>query len=113
LIGSAQARRKGGVLQHGSLPLTGDLTRICQALVFPDGLARETAMERLLARATTVESVLGREVAWETAAQAFIRAFEAQLGLKLEAGELSVSELARADELIREKYAHPSWTERI
>ncbi len=34
LIGSAQARRKEGVLQHGSLPLVGDLTRICQALVF-------------------------------------------------------------------------------
>ncbi len=34
LIGSAQARKKEGVLQHGSLPLTGDLTRICQALVF-------------------------------------------------------------------------------
>jgi lipoate-protein ligase A len=34
LIGSAQARRKDGVLQHGSLPLTGDLTRICQALAF-------------------------------------------------------------------------------
>ena len=62
LIGSAQARRKEGVLQHGSLPLTGDLTRICQALVFPDESARETAMQRLLARATTVKSVLGREV---------------------------------------------------
>ena len=113
LIGSAQARRKGGVLQHGSLPLTGDLTRICQTLVFPDEPARQTAMGRLLARATTVESVLGREVAWETAAQAFVQAFETQLGLKLEAGELSVSELARADELIREKYSHPSWTERV
>jgi len=113
LIGSAQARRKDGVLQHGSLPLTGDLTRICQALVFPDEVARENAMQRLLARATTVESVLGREVAWETAAQAFVRAFESQLDLKLEAGELSKSELGRAEELVREKYAHPSWTERI
>ena len=36
LIGSAQARKKEGVLQHGSLPLTGDLTRICDALVFKD-----------------------------------------------------------------------------
>jgi lipoate-protein ligase A len=113
LIGSAQARRKEGVLQHGSLPLTGDLTRICQALAFPDEPARQAAMERLLARATTVESVLGLEVAWETAAQAFVRAFEAQLGLKLEAGELSESELARAEQLVNEKYAHPSWTERI
>jgi lipoate-protein ligase A len=113
LIGSAQARRKDGVLQHGSLPLTGDLTRICQALVFPDEAAREAAMQRLLARATTVESVLGQEVTWETAKQAFVRAFEAQLGLNLEAGELSESELARAEELVNEKYAHPSWTERI
>ena len=113
LIGSAQARRKDGVLQHGSLPLTGDLTRICQALVFPDETAREIAMQRLLARATTVESVLGQEVAWETAGQAFVRAFEAQLGLKLEAGDLSESELARAEELVNKKYAHPSWTERI
>jgi lipoate-protein ligase A len=113
LIGSAQARRKDGVLQHGSLPLTGDLTRICQALAFPEESARDAAMTRLLTRATTVQSVLGWEVAWETAAQAFVRAFEAQLGLKLEAGELSESELARAEELVREKYAHPSWTERI
>ena len=113
LIGSAQARRKEGVLQHGSLPLTGDLTRICQALVFADESAREAAMERLLARATTVESVLGREVDWESAAQAFVRAFEAQLELKLEAGELSQSELSRAEELVHEKYAHPSWTEKL
>jgi lipoate-protein ligase A len=113
LIGSAQARRKDGVLQHGSLPLTGDLTRICQALVFPDETAREAAMQRLLARATTVETVLEQEVTWETAGQAFVRAFEAQLDLKLEAGELSESELARAEELVSEKYAHPSWTERI
>jgi lipoate-protein ligase A len=113
LIGSAQARRKEGVLQHGSLPLTGDLTRICQALVFPDESARETAAQRLLARATTVESVLGREVARGIAAQAFVRAFEAELGLSFESRELTESELARADELVREKYGHPSWTERI
>jgi lipoate-protein ligase A len=113
LIGSAQARRREGVLQHGSLPLTGDLTRICQALVFPDEPAREKAMKRLLERATTVGSVLGREVDWETAAQVFVRAFEAQLGLRLEEGELSAAELARAEELVREKYAHPAWTERI
>jgi lipoate-protein ligase A len=113
LIGSAQARRKEGVLQHGSLPLTGDLTRICQALVFPDEAARETAMDRLLARATTVASALGQEVDWDTAAQAFVRAFEAQLGLTFEEGELSKSELSRADELVREKYGHPEWTERL
>jgi lipoate-protein ligase A len=112
LIGSAQARKKDGVLQHGSLPLTGDLTRICQALVFENESAREAASTRLLARAATVESALGREVSWETAAQAFIHAFEAQLGLNLKRGELSESESKRTDDLINEKYGHPSWTER-
>jgi lipoyl(octanoyl) transferase len=112
LIGSAQARKKEGVLQHGSLPLTGDLARICQALKFENESAREHAAQRLLERATTVESALGRGVRWETAAQAYIRAFEAQLGLSLERGEMSESESKRTEELVKEKYDHPSWTER-
>jgi lipoate-protein ligase A len=113
LIGSAQARKREGVLQHGSLPLTGDLTRICQALVFENESARAEASKRLLARATTVESALGWAVSWETAAQKFIQAFESELGLCFEKGELSESESSRTEELVKEKYGHPSWTERV
>jgi len=113
LIGSAQARKKGGVLQHGSLPLTGDLTRICQALVFENESAREGAAKRLLRRATTVESALGRAVSWAATVQAFVRAFEEQLGLCFEQGELTEFESRRAEELVREKYDHPSWMERV
>ncbi len=121
LIGSAQARKKEGVLQHGSLPLTGDLTRICQALIFKNEAARENAAQRLLVRAVTVESVTGVKTDWETAAQAFVKGFEAQLGIHFQRGEvpplfggkMSRSELKRADELVQEKYANPLWTERI
>ena len=113
LIGSAQARKKEGVLQHGSLPLSGDLTRICDALAFPSASARTDAKGRLLARATTVESALGRRVDWDSAAQALVRAFESQLEIEFEKEEPSGSELKRTDELIREKYDHPSWTERV
>lgn len=113
LIGSAQARKKEGVLQHGSLPLTGDLTRICQALVFENESARADASNRLLQRATTVETALGRTIPWETASEAFIHAFERQFGICFERGELSEKELSRAEELVREKYDHPSWTERV
>ena len=66
LIGSAQARRKEGVLQHGSLPLYGDLTRITQALIFSDDSARQRAASRLLERATTVETVLNRIIDWQS-----------------------------------------------
>jgi lipoate-protein ligase A len=113
LIGSAQARKKEGVLQHGSLPLTGDLTRICQALVFENESARQNAAQRLLARAATVENALGDALTWQTAAEAFVHAFESQLGICFERGKLSESELKRADDLVREKYNHPSWTERV
>jgi lipoate-protein ligase A len=112
LIGSAQARRKEGVLQHGSLPLTGDLTRICDALVFENESARQEAKERLLARATTIESVLGVNISWETAANAVIQGFEKELGIEFEIGELTQSELKRAEELVKEKYRSETWTER-
>ncbi len=113
LIGSAQARRKEGVLQHGSLPLVGDLARITEALVFADEAGRGMAAQRLLERATTVETSLGRAVSWDEAAQAFIRAFQDELDLRLEAGELSESEQRRLDELVRQKYDHPDWTQRV
>ncbi len=113
LVGSAQARRKEGLLQHGSLPLSGDLRRITQALSFPDEAARARAAERLLARAATVEAVLGRPVSWEAAAQAFMAAFCDTLALNLEPQDLTSAEKARVEELVKDKYAHPKWTERV
>jgi len=106
LIGSAQARRKEGVLQHGSLPLTGDLTRILQVLAYPDETARSRAAERLLARATTVETALGRPVSWEQAAEAFAAAFRSVFKLDLRPGELTAKEKDRAEHLAADKYAH-------
>lgn len=110
LVGSAQARRKGGVLQHGTLPLHGDLTRIVQALAFPDEETRQNAAERLLARATTVEDGIGEVISWEDAAEAFTNAFASTLNLRFIPAELTPAELARAEELLDEKYANPEWT---
>ncbi len=110
LVGSAQARRKEGVLQHGSLPLTGDLTRILQALVYPDDAARERAAVRLLEHATTVEAAIGRIVSWDEAARAYVAAFGSVLDLDLEPGALTPEEKVRTEELARTKYAHPDWT---
>lgn len=113
LIGSAQARRQGGVLQHGTLPLTGDLTRILQGLSFKDEESRQTARTRLLRHATTVEAALNRTVSWEEAARSITSAFETTLGISLIPGELTQQESDRALVLMQEKYAHPSWTFRV
>ncbi len=113
LIGSAQARRKDGVLQHGTLPLWGDLKRITQGLRFTDEQDRLEAGERLLSHAVTVEEVLGIQVDWNQAAKAFIDGFKAELNLELVDDRLTEGEIKRAGQLVEEKYAHPSWLERI
>ncbi len=113
LIGSAQARRKEGILQHGTLPLTGDLTRIISALRFKDTGIQARASQRLLDRATTVERELDHTPTWKQASHAFQESFKNVLNLDLAPGKLTGKEKERAQELLKEKYAHPSWTERI
>jgi lipoate-protein ligase A len=100
-------------LQHGTLPLGGDLTRITRALRFPDPASRQQAAARLLQKACTLESVLGRIVGWEEAAAAFEQAFAERFDIEWVPGTLSEAELARAEALMQTKYAHPDWLQRI
>jgi lipoate-protein ligase A len=113
LIGSAQVRRHGGVLQHGSLPLRGDLGRIADALAFTDATEREAARAAVRARALTLEAALGgRIVDWEAAAAAFRQGFAALLEAELIPETLTPAEQARAAELYAARYGNPDWTRR-
>ena len=112
LIGSAQARRKVGVLQHGSLPLRGDLTRILQVLNYPDEIRIQEARKRLLDHATTVEDVLGYPGDWWVVSYAFRKAFSTVLELDLKPMGLTAEEGQRAMQLYTEKYNNPDWTEK-
>lgn len=109
LIGSAQARRKSGILQHGSLPLYGDLARITQVLAYDDEDARENATERLHRRATTVAEILHRQITWEIAAQAFISSFTEVFNIKLIQSDLTPKEIRRTHELVKAKYSDCQW----
>jgi len=113
LIGSAQARRKGGVLQHGSIPLKGDLTRIIQVLQFQSQESLAQAKSRLTQRAVTIEQTLGYTLNENVLIEALITAFQQTLNLELVESKLSNLELARTEKLILEKYSNPIWTNRI
>ncbi len=112
IIGSAQARRGSGVLQHGSFPLFGDITRIIDCLQFPTEEAKTKAREKLLARAVNAESAQVN-ITWQNAADSFIQAFHETLNIDFSTSSLSAEEVARAKTLQQEKYLHPSWTERV
>jgi lipoate-protein ligase A len=67
----------------------------------------------LLSHATTIQTVLSRQISWETAAQAMISGFQTELNLELVQDDLSDYEIVRAEKLAEEKYNHPAWLERI
>ncbi len=114
LLGSAQVRKFGGVLQHGSLPLWGDIARICDALAFPTEAAREAARLRVRQRATTLEGALGRAIPWAEAAAALRDSFAGAFGLALGAPEPPTpAEEARAAALREAQYAAEAWTFRM
>jgi lipoate-protein ligase A len=107
LVGSAQMRAQGAVLQHGALPLHGDIARICSLLAArPDPAS-------VRARATTVEAALGKRVSWDEAAQALAAGFAVVLNLRLEPGSLGAEERVQAAKLQVGKYATDTWTRRV
>lgn len=113
LIGSAQARKYEGILQHGSLPIKGDITRITQVLNYDTENERAVAAVNLSARATTLEALLGSPPPWQTVAQAVIKGFADTFSINLEPGQPADVEMEIARELMNTKYASPDWTFRI
>ncbi len=113
LLGSAQTRKLGMVLQHGTLPLCGDISRICEVLRFESEEQRQLARARVAERATTVEAVGGRPVTWLEAAQALAQGFCEKLNLTLDETELTAGELTAAGQLRAEKYGSAAWNGRI
>ncbi len=112
LVGSAQVRRRGMVLQHGTLPLTGDLTRIFNVLALSP--AERAALSRdLLARATTLEAELGRVILFDEAAQALAQGFARALNLTLNPAPLTAREKMLAEQLRSEQYTADVWNRRL
>ena len=113
IIGSAQARRAKGVLQHGAIPTKGDLTRINQVLHFEHKNERRGANERLNSHATTIAEYLGHEISFLFVQKAFEDGFRTTFNIDFLANGPTEKEIARAGELMRIKYANPDWTCRI
>ncbi len=111
LLGSAQVRKRGVVLQHGTLPLFGDITRILDGLTYPD-VEREALRARVRSRAATLADI-GITASWDEAAEALARGFAETLGLTLVRGDLTAAERADADRLVADKYGDPAYNARV
>jgi lipoate-protein ligase A len=89
LVGSAQARRGGALLQQGSIPALG---------------GPEPAEA---AQATSLQEALGRAVSWDELAEALVSGFVRAWAIEVRPGELTADEEELARRLERERYADP------
>ncbi len=108
LLGSAQFRSEGALLQHGALPLFGDVGAVVDYLALP----REERMDlrtRLARTAVTLETAAGRRVGFDEAASALRHGIERALNVHLERGRLTAEERREAEELAEGKYANLEW----
>ena len=106
IVGSAQVRRNGVILQHGSVPITLDIS---DHLAVMPGDGRGNAPELLRQAAVGVSHMLGREISYDELADALVAGFSQALTVELQAGELSDQEQARAEHLSVHKYGTEAW----
>ncbi len=90
LVGSAQLRRDGILLQQGSIRLAP-----------PDGEPSPTI---------SLEGALGRRVSRREIASALVEGFRRAWGVSFRRGRLTAEEEQLAQRLERERYADPAWT---
>ncbi|MEW8978689.1 MAG: lipoate--protein ligase family protein [Symbiobacterium sp.] len=109
VAGSAQTRRDGVILQHGSILLDVDVELLFRLMRLPEGAPAERLMERFRSKSTTLRAALGRQVGYAEVRDALTVGFARALGLTLTPGSLTPAEEKDAQELVETKYGCDNW----
>ncbi len=107
IVGSAQVRKGGVVLQHGSLLIKLEKDKLFSVFNFPSPEVRERLKGRF--KAIGLEEVLGREVSFSELAEILPRGFEEEFGVKLVEGRLTEEEKEISRGLFKNKYSTYEW----
>jgi lipoate-protein ligase A len=108
ISGSAQTRRCGSVLQHGTILISPDVRLMFRVLRVSQEKLSDKAISSVFERVTTIERELGRRPGFEEVREAMIKGFESALGVRFEEGNLTREELELTRELAP-KYSSEEW----
>ena len=111
LIGSAQVRKHGVILQHGSILLDFSPSELASILLLPIGQQNST-ITMLENKVVDLKSALGREVSWDEVRMAMIKGLQEALQISEIEGVLTVAETQRANYLSEMKYSDATWIKR-
>ena len=108
LVGSAQVRRQGVILQHGSIPFTVDADQLFAVLIFPNEGVRDRLKESFLKKAIAVKQI-SPSIAIEDLKKSLVKSWERCFAIKLVSGQLIAEEREWVEELVASKYSQESW----
>lgn len=109
LIGSAQRRVRGAILQHGSLLIGSQHRRLLELL--PPGGAE--AARHLEGSSTCLQEWVNGPVDLGRLAGCLAEGFGRCLGVEMRPGTLSPAEARRAAELVELQYGDPAWNRAV
>jgi lipoate-protein ligase A len=109
--GNAQIRKKGYLLQHGTILLELDPNIMYSVLKAPYNVGKTKMVKSVFAKCIGIKERLDQYD--ETKFLFYLKAgFEATLGIKLLDGNFTDYELNLADNLVSEKYFNKNWLEK-
>jgi len=108
ISGSAQTRRWGSVLQHGTVLISPDIRKMFELLKVSHEKISDKFITSVFERVTTIERELGRKLDLEEVMMAMKDGFGDALKVKFEDGDLTDDELSLAEDL-KTKYMSPEW----
>ncbi|MBE3551267.1 MAG: lipoate--protein ligase family protein [Kyrpidia tusciae] len=111
LVGSAQTRQRGVILQHGSILLDLDPEALFAVLRFPSDRVRDRLRRTFEEHAVSLRDLAGAPVSAERVEEALAEGFAEALGARLEPGELTAKERETAEQLMA-KYLADEWNRR-
>ena len=109
ISGNAQTRKKGCLLQHGTVLIKVDVDEMFALLKVPKEKALGKLIADVKARVTSLSDLLRSEVAFEEVAAAMEKGFARALDLDGLADSPTQTEMAKAKELAATKFSTKEW----
>jgi len=109
ISGSAQTRRRGVVLQHGTVLLKVDVRTMFSALKVSGEKISDKMIKSVEERVTSLSGELGRDVGFDEVFEALKYGFGKALGVEFLESKLDEEELKLASDIRDEKYKTKWW----
>jgi len=106
IVGSAQTRKNGKLLQHGAVLIDIDIEKYVNCFNLEN---MEDEIKKSKNRVTSINNELNKKITYKDVAKAMENGFKKNFKVKLIKDKLYIKEIVLADKLYKEKYRTKGW----